>query len=274
MQRSLTSNIEQFKNDLQHLVEKGEALHNAILNECHPDTFKNQLERQTKDKKKVAAYIKTLPDFRSKYQSWYSEALAVIRLMLPDRLNDFIKLYDKPKARKSIEYGNYVIEDYLQDLVVTTSWGERKVGPEAAISQFTQQLNILKSVERKFESSLFDIKQLTQADLFDSELDAARELNKKGFMRGAGAITGVVLEKHLKQICDNHKITVSKKHPTIANLNDLLKNQDVIDVPQWRKVQHLADIRNLCDHNKDKEPTIELIDEMINEVGKIIKTMF
>ena len=56
---------------------------------------------------------------------------------------------------------------------------EKVVGTDAAIPRFRQQLNIVSSVKKRFESSLFDIRQLVQADLFDSELDAAKELNKK-----------------------------------------------------------------------------------------------
>jgi hypothetical protein len=53
-----------------------------------------------------------------------------------------------------------------------------------------QQLAILKAVKARFESSLFDIRQLVQSDLFDSELDAAKELAKHGFARAAGALAG------------------------------------------------------------------------------------
>lgn len=66
-------------------------------------------------------------------------------------------------------------------------------------------------------------------DFFDSELDAARELNKKGFVRGAGAIAGVVLEGNLAQICDINKITIRKKHPTINDFNQLLKDNNIIE---------------------------------------------
>lgn len=166
------------------------------------------------------------------------------------------------------------MEDYLQNLTVTASFGEKKVGPEAAINQFEQQLNILKSIKKRFESSLFDIRQLMQADLFDSEIDAARELNKKKFIRGAGAIVGVVLEKHLAEVLNNHDIKITKKNPSISDLNDKLKSAEVYDTPTWRKIQHLGDIRNLCDHNKEREPKKEEVDDLIIGVDAIIKTIF
>jgi len=141
------------------------------------------------------------------------------------------------------------------------------------ISHVRQQLAILRSVEQRFESSLFDIRQLVQADLFDSELEAAKELAKKKFTRAAGAIAGVVLERHLKQVCENHAIKLGKA-PTLSILNDLLKERGVTDVPQWRFLQLLGDIRNLCDHSKDAEPTSEQVTDLISGTEKIIKTLF
>ncbi len=152
--------------------------------------------------------------------------------------------------------------------------GEDRAGPSAAISRFRQQAAILKSCRARFESSLFEIRQLVQADLLDSELDAAQELSKHRFTRAAGALAGVVLEKHLAQVCDNHLVKITKVKPTTNDLNEALKAADVIEVPTWRFVQHLADIRNLCDHNKNKEPSQEQVEEMIAGVGKISKTVF
>lgn len=113
---------------------------------------------------------------------------------------------------------------------------------------------------------------MVQADLFDNELDAAEEINKKGFRRGAGAIAGVVLEGHLATVCTNHKTTVPR-NPTISKLNDALKSTDVIDQPTWRLIQHLGDLRNLCDHKRGQEPTAEQIAELIAGVRKMTKTV-
>jgi hypothetical protein len=268
-----TSNLGKYKTDLKDLIDTGDALFNSIQYECYPEEVKRQVIKAAGDAKKADEILKNFPTFKTKYQTWYSEALVLIKLMLPDRFNDFIKLYEKPKGRKLLEYGNYVIEDYLQGLTRNNSYGEEIVGRQAAITQFEQQLNILKSVRQRFESSLFDLKQLVQADLFDSEIDAVKELIKHKFFRAAGVVGGVILEKHLQQVCTNHNLSITKKNPTINDFNELLKQNSVIDVPQWRFIQHLGDIRNICGHNKE-EPTSAQVIDLIDGVAKITKILF
>ena len=83
----------------------------------------------------------------------------------------------------------------------------------------------------------------------------------------------MVIEKHLKQVCVNHGITIRKKN-TISVLNDALKDNEVLSMPNWRFVQHLGDIRNLCDHAKEREPKQEEIDDLLAGTRKVLKTIF
>jgi hypothetical protein len=233
--------------------------------------FDPQVREQIGDK--ADEFIKKLPPFKTAYQAWYSEALALLTQVLPERVEDFRRLYEKPKSRKEITFENYHIEDYLQGLRVTRYGDEVVVDSAAAIPRFAQQTAILSAAKKRFESSLFEIRQLVQADLFDSEIESARELLKNKFHRAGGAIAGVVLEKHLAQVCSDHKVKITKKHPTIGDLNDLLKAANVVDTAQWRFIQHLADIRNLCDHNKKAEPKEEQVLDLVDGVAKIMKTV-
>ncbi len=248
----MKSVIERFKEDLDKLIYKGERLLFSMQRECFPEEFDRAMKRKFGDQ--VQDIINSLPSFTDEYQSWYSEALILMKQLLPDRVADFVRYYAKPRGRKDIDYESYRIENYLQGLRVN-SLGKKIVGPEAAIPLFRQQLAMLKSARRRFESSIFDIRQLVQADLFDSELEAAKVLLKHKFLRAAGALAGVVLERHLKQVCDNHGIKVRKKSPTFADLNNALKENEVIEIVKWRYIQHLADIRNLCTHDKKVEPS-------------------
>lgn len=240
-----TSNIEKYKNDIQILIKSGESI-----------------SKKMKDNKSLILLIQD-------YEIWYSEAYAVIKIILSDRLLDFSKMYYNDKTKDGLINKIQYIQDDLS--VWGSSFKTKTI--DLIKSTFDSQIGILKSCEKRFESSLFDIKQLLQADIFESELDAARELNKKGFTRGAGALAGVVLEGHLEKVCDNHKIKI-KKNPTINDFNQLLKDNEVLETSTWRFIQHLADLRNLCDHKKQNEPTKENIDDLIEGVNKISKTLY
>jgi hypothetical protein len=265
----MTTNLERFKHDLSKLIDLGKEM-NFDLN------FRNHDEPEKLNKEILEAGARLKGHFEEKYQFWYTEALAVIKQLMPDRFLEFIQLYHGDGKRKQIDGSTYHIQDWLnghrspEKLYGATTFDDLGI----ISMRFNTQLKILESVQGRFESSLFDIVHLVRADLLDSELDAARELVKNGFLRGAGAIAGVVLEKHLAQVCANHSVPVPKKDPAISDFNDLLKKADVLDVAGWRKIQRLGDIRNLCDHNKHREPTEDEVIELIDGVDKLSKTLF
>ncbi len=253
------SNLSTYKKDLKNLLEKGNDLRNSLTYEESKEKFLEALKANKLSKKEQEEFIAKLPKFNEKYQEWYSEAKAIIKLMLPDRFEDFVKYYEISSKRKNmqdIDATNYVITDALNNVYLYKTDLDKTfvAGRISALPKFDQQLAILKSVNQRFESSLFDIKQLLKANLFDSELEAAKHLNTNGFLRAAGALAGVVLEGHLHQVCENHSL-ILKKNPTISNYNDILNSNKIIDTQTFRKIQHLADIRNNCDHKKLKEPT-------------------
>ena len=264
-------NVNRYEKDLDSLLNKGGQLLNAIRYECAPEEVAQDLKKSLGNK--TEEFIQSLPQFKDDYQPWYSEVKALIRQLLPDRLDDFTRHYEKPKSRKNLTVENYTVEDYLQGL--KEMWGRSiVVGPDAAIPRFRQQLSLLKAVSGRFSSSLFEIRQLARADLFDSELDAATELAKNKFGRAAGVVAGVVLERYLREVCDNRGVTFRKSAPQISDLNDAMKSANIIDIPQWRFIQHLGDLRNLCAHDKKSEPKPDQVEDLLAGVAKVTKTIF
>jgi hypothetical protein len=273
------ANLQKYGDDLKKLIAQSELLLFSLASECGVDiVVDNGVKKEKIPKEKLKEYFKQEKsiDFGNEYERWYSEALEVIRQILPSRYEDFKSLYkDEKRKSKDIDYLTYTMSDYMIGLRTTKGYEQTVVvDTKAAMPKFQQQVKILKSAERKFESSLFEIKQLLQADLFDSELDTARELSKNGYLRAAGAVAGVVLEKHLEQISISHNIKIKAKNPSISDYNDTLKEAQVIDVPTWRFIQHLGDLRNLCDHKKQREPKPEEIEDLISGVDKVSKTVF
>ncbi len=258
------TNVQKYKDELKALIAKSKLLYNSLAHDLGLLSPKAEELIKTEQMK--------LPDFRNEYEKWYSEALRVIEQILPSRYDDFRRLYSDEK-RKSIDYLTYTMSDYMIGISIIRGL-DTIVPTKAAFPKFEQQMKILEATERRFESSLFEIKQLLQADLFDTEIDTARELLKNGYVRASGAVAGVVLEKHLQQVSASHNVAVKAKNPSISDYNDALKEAQVIDVPTWRFIQHLADLRNLCDHKKQREPKPEEIEDLINGVDKVSKTVF
>lgn len=204
------------------------------------------------------------------YQNWYSKALPVIRRILPERLAEFEDQYRAPSKRKDIDYLSYTIGDFLLGVTVTLG-GREVVNPYSTFfTKFQHQLTILYSALERARSSLDNIQGVLQYELFEGEISAAGELLRKGHKRAAGALVGVTLEAHLARVAETRDVKISKKNPTIADLNDPLRNANVIDLPMWRLIQRLADIRNLCAHAKDREPTADEVTDLIGGVKKII----
>ena len=213
----MPSNLEPIQEGSCHPEAQGVGLHDAMQAEWLAAGFDKSIKALGK---KPAEVRKALPDFSQEYQRWYSEAKAVVRQLLPDRLEDFASHYEKSRANEPSHSKTTKSRITCRGLTVSnpnTFPATRIVGPEAAIPQFRQQLATLNSAAARFESSLFEIRQLVQADLLDSDLEEAEFLAKNKFTRAGGALAGVSLEKHLSQVCNNHRVKLPKKDPQSRN---------------------------------------------------------
>lgn len=212
--------------------------------------------------------------FGTAYQTWYTRATKLIDALAPDRLDEFVGYYRIDPKRKTMHAGTYVIQDYVNGYGPTADIYGKKPFDEVNLTRvrLTNQLQILASVSSRIGHVLADVKGALLAELEDGELEAARTLCSIS-LRAAGALAGVVLERHLQRAAENHRVVLKKKEPTIADLNDPLKEKGVYGIPVWRKIQYLADLRNLCSHQKTAEPTKEQVSELIDGVNAIVKSV-
>lgn len=218
---------------------------------------------------------KNIINFGTKYQDWYSRTYKLVEALAPERLNEFTSYYLIDQKRKITDAGNYVLQDYIKGIGARTNIYDKPLWDtnNVVMIRILNQMQIIASLSSRIDSVLQDVTGHLFAELQDSELLTAAQL-KKISTRAAGALAGVVLEKHLQRVAVSHKTSIGKKNPTISDLNDPLKNNGIYDTPVWRKIQLLADIRNLCSHQKSTEPTEEQVDELISGVNSIIKSVF
>lgn len=261
----MTTLQDQIRQQIETLVKQGNdvlTIHGA-----------RELFKQGKLKESIVDGVKKLGSLETNYQKWYTQSLPVIQQLLPERYSEFRDQY-RIEKRKEVNASTYTISDYLAGLRVLRLGEEAFDSSSIFFSRCQSQINILESALTRLDSRLVNIKGILQAQLFDDELSTARELLKKSHHRAAGAVAGVVVERHLSQVTKAHELIIHKKDPTIADLNDSLKNAGILDVPNWRFVQRLGDLRNLCVHSKGREPTEGEVEDLIQGAEKIIKTMF
>lgn len=238
--------------------------------------IKSEIDQLIKSGKKIYAALEytsrkecaDLQFFLVNYEVWYTKALTVVKQITPDRVQDFTLLYSDPK-RKALDVGTYCISDALRAI---KHYSDR-YGPWTAGLCVLRQINMLEVCLERFDSKIFDIQTILQADIFDSELESAKHLLKMGFLRAAGAICGVILEKHFRGVCESRNLVIKKKNPTIADYNDALKDC-AYDTVEWRRIQRLGDIRNLCDHSKEREPTKDEVEELISGTERVTKMIY
>jgi hypothetical protein len=230
-------------------------------------------ERLDEKIKEVARRMAGKSNFKEQYQEWYSKASRAVQQILPDRYVEFRSYYQADR-RKDISVSTYVIADYIADLQIT-EWSGTPVfnAHNVAMRNFDTQINILAAASAMLHSYLSNISAIVQAQLLDDELDSARTLLKAAHIRSSGVVAGVVLETHLQAIAKAHAITI-RRNATLSTLNDALRNAGVVDVPTWRKLQYLGDVRNKCAHRGLDDPTKDEVGDMIIAVEKITHTMF
>ena len=245
------------------------------------EKLKKEIKECTNSTEPIMLYIEgKLPkeqtkefSFQHEYQKWYSKALKIVEFLGKDRLQEFRSYYEIDPRRKSMGIGNYYIQDYLKGIVPDvfdfTQFNIERETFKNVYNQFT----ILLSICDRIDSVLGNIQSSLFVELQDNELETAKDLLKIN-LRASGVIAGIVLESYLANVTNNHNITLSKRNPTLSDYNESLKNNTIIDTTVWRKISYLSDIRNICAHKKDIEPTKDQVEELITGVHWVTKNVF
>jgi len=211
--------------------------------------------------------------FQYEYQKWYTRALRVVEILAPDRYNEFKSYYEIDPKRKSFGYGTYVIQDYIKGVAPSRFQYRDFDTRDETLKCFFNQLTIFQSLSERVDSVLSNLDSALFSEIQDAELKTARQLLKAS-IRAAGSLAGVIIESHLCKVAKNHGIRIQKKNSNISDLNDSLKKEKIFDTPTWRKVSYFADIRNICSHKKDSEPTRGQVTELIDGANWLIKNIF
>jgi hypothetical protein len=137
---------ESIKSELKELIKCGRyLLYNEAINKSKLD--KKQIDFIT-ELEGFKEFQNANPFTHVLYQKWYSKSILVIKQILPDRLEEFRKLYILEKRDiKNITFLTYTISDYFLGLSITRGWEEKQVVDQFATfySKMGQQVEILNS---------------------------------------------------------------------------------------------------------------------------------
>jgi hypothetical protein len=250
---------------------------------------------QQKQILKSLGELKDILEFGMAHQRWGTQSLKIVQTLSPGRYEKFVGFYMANQNRKLLDDD---IQDYirlmgpapnanpdegraapapkggLMEPAPDADNGDELFDPqEMAKIQFLHKLQILGALSSRIDSVLADFEDHLFIELQEKELEAANAL-KAVSLRAAGALAGVILERHLEKVAANHAVTIEKKEMTIRDLNDPLNKSHAYDLSTWRKIQLLGDLRNLCSHHRSNAPTKEQVEDLITGVNSIIKSVF
>lgn len=126
---------------------------------------------------------------------------------------------------------------------------------------------IFLAAKEDFEGGyLLSIKTLVQAEVFDSELEQAKELLHGGYSTAAAVIAGVVLETSLRELCDREGIS----HGKLDRMNADLAKTGTYNKLLQKQITALAAIRNSAAHGESNDFTKQDVTNMIQVISQFL----
>jgi len=204
-----------------------------------------------------------------------------------DDLADEALRIAETKVTKHGGYGNYdqVNEEMLDEwkvkaksLIVKTCGNdgehinafvkaEEPITMDDSYSIFKRVKSVFMAAKDDFQGGfLSSVKNLVQAELFDSELEQATELLSNGYKGPAAVVAGVVLETTLRDLCSDNSIQLAK----LDKMNSDLAKAGVYNKLQQKRITALADIRNSAAHGDWASFNDDEVKEMIRDVERFL----
>ncbi|EPF0083668.1 hypothetical protein ACSN2W_004595 [Vibrio parahaemolyticus] len=126
---------------------------------------------------------------------------------------------------------------------------------------------IFEAAKEDFEGGyLTSLKQLVQAEVFESELEQAQELLDNGYKLASAVIAGVVLETALRDLCTSNKIA----HGKLDTMNSQLAKAGIYNKLQQKQITAIADIRNSAAHGKPELFSEQDVKNMIRDIESFL----
>ncbi len=144
---------------------------------------------------------------------------------------------------------------------------EKPITMDDSYSIFKRVKPVFMAAKNDFQGGfLTSVKNLVQAELFDSELEQATEILSSGYKGPAAVVAGVVLETTLRDLCTDNSLP----HGKLDKMNSDLAKAGVYNKLQQKRITALADIRNSAAHGDWTSFSDDEVKEMIRDVERFL----
>lgn len=134
-------------------------------------------------------------------------------------------------------------------------------------TRFQQTRAVFGAAKEDFEGGyVSSIRNLIQAEVFDTELEQAKELTGAGYYQAGAIIAGVVLETNLRQLCTEMQIQPGKLDRMNADLAKAGKYNSLVQ----KRITALAAIRNSAAHGEVQKFSSADVSSMIDEIERLV----
>jgi hypothetical protein len=135
------------------------------------------------------------------------------------------------------------------------------------LPNFQRTCAVFGAAKEDFEGGyLASVRNLVQAEVFETELEQAKELLQSGYFPAAAVVAGVVLEANLRQLCASKNLPPGK----LDRMNTDLAKAGAYNSLVQKRITALAAIRNSAAHGDHSAFKKEDVVSMIDEVERLV----
>ena len=180
-----------------------------------------------------------------RYQVWYTQSLRMVAIVLPERRREFEGYY---RCDEDGRHQPATISAILGSLSGPRVSGEKREALAGLFDPGLEQATFLHLLGMQLAILASAVPTLLPEERRPHrELQAARSLLSEGHRRAAGAVAGVVLERHLSWVAQRHDLSLSERDSaSLPRLNRSLRKAGVYGAARSRQIERLAEIRDSC----------------------------
>lgn len=151
----------------------------------------------------------------------------------------------------------------------------QKVGFSTLPRDVKRSLGILKAAKQEIDGGwLTSFKEIVSAEIFSDFLEMTAHLLEQGYKDAAAVMTGSILEGHLRQLCLNHDLPITKpgksERKTMGALNEALAEKEVYNSTRRLSIDAWIKLRNDAAHGDYGRYNLEQIRGMLQGVKEFV----